>query len=302
MAVESFPVSRGQALAACALIGTSLVATASADAVPDCTRCPQMATIPAGTFQMGKMVDYGYGDMDGPTHAVTIARPFDLAVHEVTLGEFRTFVKATGYISEKKCNVYDESTTWHIDPMRNWADPGFPQEESHPVVCVSWRDAQAYIRWLNGETGRTYRLPSEAEWEYTASVANLGDTRDGGSITHDIANIGKAECCGGETGGRDTWIYTSPVGSFPADRLGVHDQRGNVWEWQDDCYHVDYEGAPADGSPRATCPTPGFRVVRGGSYGDASEYMGERFRLRGTEDQGYFTVGFRLAQTIEPPS
>ena len=76
----------------------------------------------------------------------------------------------------------------------------------------------------------------------------------------------------------------------------MHDLRGNVWEWTEDCYHVNYDGAPVDGSARTTCPTPGFHPVRGGSYGDASEYMGERFRLRGPVDQGYFTVGFRVAR------
>lgn len=258
-----------------------------------CELCPAMATVSAGTFQMGKMVDYGYGNMDGPTHAVTFARPFAMASHEVTLGEFRAFVRETGHVSKGKCNVYKEDTKWFIDPERSWADPGFPQQESHPVVCVSWEDTQAYIKWLNGKTRRQYRLPSEAEWEYVAASANLG----GGSITHEIANIGKMECCGGAAGGKDTWIYTAPVGSFPADKWGLHDIRGNVWEWQDDCYNQDYHGAPADGSARNSCSESGFRVVRGGSYGDNDPFLSERFRLRGTAGQGYFTVGFRVAHS-----
>lgn len=247
---------------------------------------------------MGKTVNHGYGDIDGPTHPVTIAQPFELAMHEVTLGEFRAFVKDTGYVSREKCNVYEQGTNWFIDKRRNWAAPGFPQEENHPAVCVSWRDARAYIDWLNRKTGQQYRLPSEAEWEYTASTANLGNASQGGAITHDVANIGKLECCGGETGGRDVWIHTAPVGSFPADKFGIHDLRGNVWEWQDDCYHPDYQGAPVDGTSRTVCPTPGYHVVRGGSYGDAGDFLSERFRLRGPEDQGYFTVGFRLARSL----
>jgi sulfatase modifying factor 1 len=262
----------------------------------------KMSTVPAGTFQMGKTVNYGYGEMDGPTHAVTLAQPVAFAVHEVTLGEFRAFVRDTGYVSKGKCNVYKEGSNWFIDPQRNWADPGFPQQESHPVVCVSWRDAQAYIQWLNGKTGQHYRLPSEAEWEYVASTADLGNARQGGAITHDVANIGKVECCGGEVGGKDTWLHTAPVGSFAADKFGLHDVRGNVWEWQADCYHVDYVGAPVDGRARESCSTPGYHVVRGGSYGDAGDFLSERFRLRGPEDQGYFTVGFRLAQSIAAPA
>ena len=258
---------------------------------------PAMVAIAGGTFAMGKMVDRGYGQIDGPTHDVRIA-PFSLAAHEVTLGEFRAFVKDTGYVSQGKCNVYDDGTSWHINPERNWEKPGFAQGEDHPVLCVSWRDTQAYIGWLNGKTGRQYRLPSEAEWEYVATIADLGDARSGGpGVTHAVANIGKVECCGGKTEGRDIWIETAPVGSFPADRLGLHDIRGNVWEWQADCYHADYVGAPVDGSARQDCPTGGYHAIRGGSYGDAGEFLEERFRLRGPEDQGYFTVGFRLAQS-----
>lgn len=295
-------VSTRGALGWVTAMGLALFAASSALASPStsraCTQCPEMAVVPAGTFQMGKTVNYGYGDIDGPTHPVTIAQPFELAVHEVTLGEFRAFVKDTGYVSREKCNVYEQGTNWFIDKRRNWAAPGFPQEENHPVVCVSWRDARAYIDWLNRKTGQQYRLPSEAEWEYTASTANLGNASQGGAITHDVANIGKVECCGGETGGRDVWIYTAPVGSFPADKFGIRDLRGNVWEWQDDCYHQDYQGAPVDGTSRTSCPTTGYHVVRGGSYGDAGDFLSERFRLRGPEDQGYFTVGFRLARSL----
>lgn len=270
----------------------AITGSARADSKPECGGCPEMATVPAGSFQMGKTVDRGYGEIDGPTHTVTIAQPFKVAKREVTLGEFRAFTRETGYVSERKCNVYKEGTHWFIDPERNWADPGFAQAENHPVVCVSWRDTQAYIAWLNRKTSRHYRLPSEAEWEYIASTANLGN----GTVTHDVANIGKVECCGGKIQGEDKWIVTAPVGSFPADKYGLHDIRGNVWEWQCDCYHADYNDAPANGAARESCPTPGYHVVRGGSYGDAGEFLETRFRLRGPEDQGYFTVGFRLAE------
>jgi formylglycine-generating enzyme required for sulfatase activity len=258
-----------------------------------------MATVPAGTFQMGKMVNRGYGEIDGPTHTVTLEHSFKVAKHEVTLGEFRAFTRETGYVSERKCNVYKEGTNWYIDPQRNWANPGFAQPENHPVVCVSWKDAQAYIDWLNRKSGHHYRLPSEAEWEYIASTANYGGAR---TVTHDNANIGKVDCCGGKVQGKDTWMHTAPIGSFPADSYGLHDIRGNVWEWQRDCYHDNYNGAPSDGNARESCPTPGYHVVRGGSYGDAGEFLEERFRLRGPEDQGYFTVGFRLAESVSGPA
>lgn len=265
-----------------------------------CEDCPEIVTVPAGSYQMGKTVDYGYGPMDGPTHTVTLDQAFGLAKDEVTLGAYRRFIRDSGYVPERKCNVYKADAKWFIDPSRSWENPGFAQKDSHPVVCVSWRDAQAYIKWLNAKTGQTYRLPSEAEWEYVATLADLGNSRNGGAVTHDNANIGRPECCGGEKGGRDVWMHTAPVGSFPSDKFGLNDIRGNVWEWQQDCYYVDYSAAPIDGTPRSSCPATGFRVVRGAGYGDGGEYLSERLRLQGTEEQGYFTVGFRLAQTLAP--
>lgn len=258
---------------------------------------PEMISIAGGSFAMGTTVDRGYGPIDGPAHDVRVAS-FELGAREVTVGEFRAFAKETGYVSQGKCNVYDDRTSWHIDPERSWQKPGFAQGEDHPVLCVSWRDTQAYIGWLNRKTGRHYRLPTEAEWEYVATLADLGDARGGGAgVTHEVANIGKVECCGGKVEGPDKWVETAPVASFPADRLGLYDIRGNVWEWQADCYHQDYVGAPADGSARQECPTSGFHVIRGGSYGDAGEFLEERFRLRGPADEAYFTVGFRLARS-----
>ncbi len=280
----------------CALL--MLAAWSSASWSKDCPQCPTMVSMPAGAFQMGKTVDYGYGEMDGPTHSVTLARPFALSLNEVTLAEYRAFVRETRYVPERKCNVYKKDAQWYIDPKRSWDDPGFEQADTHPVVCVSWRDTQAYIKWLNARTGRLYRLPSEAEWEYVAARADLGNSRAGGGVTHENANIGKPECCGGATAGRDAWTYTAPVGSFPADKLGLNDVRGNVWEWQSDCYEQDYRDAPLDGSSRESCSASGYRVVRGASYGDGGEYLSERLRLRGTEDHGYFTVGFRLAESL----
>lgn len=272
------------------LLGTATAqpAAAARPATPD------MVRIDGGSFAMGKMVDRGYGQIDGPTRTVAVA-PFRLASKEVTLGEFRAFVAATGHVSKGKCNVYDATTSWHVNPDRNWEKPGFEQAENHPVVCVSWDDAQAYAAWIGGQTGHSFRLPSEAETEYVATRAHLGSAA---GVTHDNANIGKVECCGGKAEGKDKWIVTAPVGSFAADRFGLYDIRGNVSEWQGDCYNGDYVGAPSNAAARQDCIAPGYRSIRGGSYGDAGEFLDPLFRLRGTSAQGYFTVGFRLAETI----
>lgn len=262
-----------------------------------CSSTPDMAHIPSASFEMGETVDYGYGEIDGPSHRVTIKRDFAVSPTEVTVGEFRTFVRDTGHVSRGHCNIYTDDQSWHIDPDRGWDNPGFEQAEDHPVVCVSWDDAQAYTAWLTEKTGQPYRLPSEAEWEYIASTGGI-EGKDG-KVGHDEANIGLVECCGGRTEGRDQWIKTAPVGSFPPDRYGIYDMRGNVWEWTADCHQEMYDGAPVDGSPRRACETPDKRAIRGGSYGDAGDYLSPRYRLPGARSQGYFTVGFRVAKTLE---
>lgn len=254
--------------------------------------------IPAQTYEMGGFVDYGYGRVDGPRREIRFASAFAIARYEVTVGEFRRFVEATNHVSEDLCNVYTDTTTWHIDRDANWDDPGFPQDDDHPVVCVSWHDAQAYIEWINRESGSSYRLPSEAEWEFATLESGFGQAPDG-ELGHEEGNIGRRECCGGEADGADRWVFTAPVGSFAPDRNGLFDIRGNVWEWLADCYEADYAGAPVDGSPRTRCADDSVRAVRGGSYGDSGIHQLPRFRLPGKRSQGYFTVGFRLAHDVE---
>lgn len=278
-------------------IATGLLAAACAQLPVDatCTHCVPTRTVQATDFVMGGYVDHGYGRVDGPQREVRFTKPFKFAVHEVTVGDFRRFVTATGHMSERLCNVYTETTTWHINPARNWDDPGFEQDEDHPVVCVSWDDTQAYIRWLNQETGRNYRLPSEAEWEFVTLSGGIGRGSDG-TLTHAEGNQGRTECCGGATADADQWLYTAPVGSFKADRHGLQDIRGNVWEWQADCYVDNYLDAPIDGAARIECEDDAYRAIRGGSYGDSGIHQLPRFRLPGRRTQGYFTVGFRVAE------
>ncbi len=281
-------VSFGLILAACE--------TPSIQKEERCEYCPQMIPIGADAYEMGEWKDRGYGRVEGPRHTVTFNDTFFVAAYEVTLGEFARFVREAGHVSKGLCNIYTEERSWHIEPSRSWQTPGFKQEPDHPVVCISWEDTQAYIAWLNDRTGNTYRLISEAEWEY---LAVHGDLTENGVVTHNVANMGREECCGGKVSGSDRWMYTSPVGSFPADKFGTFDVRGNVWEWQADCYEPTYEAAPEDGDARVNCQTEGEHVIRGGGYADNEEYMHPQFRLPGNTQQGYFTVGFRLAQDAE---
>ena len=169
------------------------------------------------------------------------------------------------------------------------------------MECVSWDDVQTYIQWLNTKTGKTYRLPSEAEWEYAARAGTKTKYWWGDKASHKYANYGSScacainaeSCCGGLVSGRDQWVYTGPVASFPANAFGLHDMHGNVSEWVADVYHDNYKGAPSDGSVWA-----GFsdlRVVCGGSWDSRPQYMQVSFRSRYSQDHQYEGLGFRLA-------
>jgi formylglycine-generating enzyme required for sulfatase activity len=133
------------------------------------------------------------------------------------------------------------------DPHRTWRSPGFEQDDRHPVVGVSWNDAVAYCRWLSDETGKPYRLPSDAEWEYAARAGTETRFHFGATISTAQANYNGNYPHGsgakGEYRGR-----TVAAGSLPANPWGLHEVHGNVWEWVQDCWHESYQGAPADGS------------------------------------------------------
>lgn len=173
------------------------------------------------------------------------------------------------------------------------------QTDLHPVVCISWNDVQAYIRWLNGQTGKTFRLLSEAEWEYAARAGSVARYPWGPDATcryangadespwpHDSAGrVGKMKC-------NDGFSYTSPVGSYPPNDWGLHDMIGNVWEWTADCYRDSYNGTRVEIS--ADCGRP---LIRGGSWYDIPESLrvSNRYWIATVMARASF-LGFRLAQ------
>jgi formylglycine-generating enzyme required for sulfatase activity len=241
--------------------------------------------IPAGRFRMGDLAGNGSAD-ERPVHDVTL-RGFALGRHEVTIGEFRRFVTATGYRTEAERNVghegcygrrardgapWEEGRGWI--PGTTWQAPGYPVTERHPVACVSWNDVQAYLDWLRRDTGRRFRLPSEAEWEYAARAGSRGVYPWG-----DDPNAGCAQANGRDQtpwpdGGawdarlecNDGHFAPAPVGSYAANRFGLHEMIGNLSEWVQDCRHDSYTGAPADGSAWEQAGDCGARLVRGGTF------------------------------------
>ena len=247
--------------------------------------------IPAGTFTMGSPIDEPGRDNDETQHVVTIAKPFYMQTTEVTVGQWRIFVYKTGYRSEAETDggVY----VWAVSKMGKktgtfWDNPGFAQADSHPVSCVSWNDAQAFIKWLNEKREGIYRLPTEAEWEYACRAGTRTRYYTGNSE----ADLNRAGWYADNSNDR-----THPVGGKDPNSHGLYDIHGNVWEWCADWYADYLQGVVPDpqGPPKGSA-----RVFRGGCWlNDASNCRSAR---RNSYPPGYrfLSLGFRLARSVAP--
>ncbi len=238
----------------------------------DCVDCPEMVVIPAGNFMMGLAESDNAGLADErPRHRVTIPRAFALGKYEVTFAEWDACVRAGG------CN----------HRPKDWGGWG---RGNRPVMNVSWDDTKAYVRWLSRQTGQAYRLPSEAEWEYAARAGTTSRYHWGDSVGR-----GNANCNG--CGSRWEKSGTAPVGSFSANRFGLYDMSGNVWEWVDDCWHDSYRGAPMN-SRAWTIGECSSLVLRGGSWVTRTWDLRSANRWIGTAGERYDDIGFRIARTL----
>ena len=252
----------------------------------DCPTCPQMVVLPAGKFRMG-CIDEAYACQSSdrlPSHNVDVAS-FAISRFEVTRGQFKAFAAATGHPSEG-CEFEEGS----------WRKQGW-QSDDHPVVCVGWSDAQAYVRWLGGETGFAYRLPTEAEWEYAAR---------GGMTTRFYWGYRASDLCRYENADGldcdDPWDRTAPVGSFRPNGFGLYDIVGNVSEWVQDCWHDSYEDAPNDGSAWLRGGACDRRVVRGGNWAPAlPQYFASSDREGKEVGFRWYRMGFRVARDLNLP-
>ena len=240
----------------------------------DCAQCPKVVVVPSGSFTMGSPGgESGRDDDEGPRHRVRIDYRLAVGVYEVTFAEWDACVSAGG------CGG-------HRPNDRGWG------RGNRPVINVSWKDAQSYVRWLSNKTGKSYRLLSESEWEYVSRAGSVTAYSWGNEIGHNRAN------CGG-CGSRWDNKKTAPVGSFRANAWGLHDVHGNVWEWVEDCWNASYRGAPADGSAweSGNCSE---RVLRGGSGFNAPWILRAADRSRYSTGYRYFINGFRIARTLTP--
>jgi formylglycine-generating enzyme required for sulfatase activity len=280
------------------------------DSFKECSNCPEMMVVPAGSFTMGSPErEKGRNKDEGPQHIVTIGQPFAVGKFHVTVAQFAAFVDETGYDAGSEC------TTWHGKfeerQGHSWRNPGFAQGGLHPAVCLNWNDAKAYVAWLARKTGKAYRLLTEAEWEYAARAR----TKPGVYPRYSFGNNEEDLCRYGNvfdqtwenvegTGPwmapcKDGYAYTSPVGNFAANDFGLYDMQGNADQWTEDCYHDNYIGAPADGSAwiSGDCSR---RVFRGGSWIHITRYLRAASRYGLSISVRFDGQGLRVGRTLTP--
>jgi formylglycine-generating enzyme required for sulfatase activity len=270
----------------------------------------KLIRIEPGVFRMGSPdTEKGAEDDEKPQHRVRITRPFYLGVHEVTRGQFRRFVDDAGYRTEQEKDGrggwgWNERVKKFEQNRRyTWQNPGFEQTDLHPVVNVSWNDAVAFIKWLSQKEGKSYRLPTEAEWEYACRAGTM--TRwSCGDDPEDLAEVGNVADVTAKTkypewteaiAAQDGFVYTAPVGHFRPNAWGLFDMHGNAWEWCSDEYDAGYyKHSPADDPVGAVGAGP-YRVFRGGGFANYPHYCRSAYRRRNTPDPRNGSVGFRLA-------
>lgn len=235
---------------------------------------PEMAVIPAGRFAMGSPdSEPGRYDSEGPQHHVTIARPFALGKYAVTFDDYDRYCTASGKAKP--------------------ADQGWGRGR-RPVINVSWKDARAYCAWLSGETGKNYRLPSEAEWEYACRAGSITPFWWGDTLGTGQANYNGDHAYNGSMTG-EYRKRTLAVDAFKANPFGLYQMHGNVWEWCEDAWHDNYQGAPADGGPWLDTNPMAGRVVRGGFWGGNSRWLRSANRS-GVNPGNRIYLGVRVAQ------
>lgn len=275
---------------------------------------PEMVVIPTGSFQMGaRDNEEDASDAERPRHPVEIAKGFAMGRSAVTVGQFREFVRASGYEPDSVklggASVYDErSGALRDDPRAGWQDDyaGHAASEKLPVVNVSWKDATAYAAWLSERTGKKYRLPSEAEFEYalrggTQSRYWWGDATPT-RVVENLTGAGDRSPSGRRwsnafAGYHDGYWGPAPVMHFQANPFGLYDIDGNVSEWTADCWHDTYLRAPRDGSAWMN-PGCSTHVVRGGSWGSSPDQVRSAYRQGADGSVRSGRVGFRIVRAL----
>ena len=259
-------------------LAASQPGTVFSDELTDGGRGPEMVVLPAGSYQMGCALRLDCFDDQKPVHQVTISEAFAVSKFEITFEDYERFADSS--------DVDDEG----------WG------RGRRPAINVSWNDAKHYVAWLSLQTGQTYRLLSEAEWEYAARAGSITKFHFGNnqSVFCDHANLWDKDAGDGDAPCSDgTGLQTADAGSYAPNAFGLHDMHGNVYEWVEDCWNASYLGAPSDGSAwlQGDCSK---RVLRSTSWMDYPRDAHTAIRVRFVQGLRNGVTGFRVARTLTP--
>jgi formylglycine-generating enzyme required for sulfatase activity len=280
----------------------------------DCADCPAIVVVPPGQFAMGSdavnEMRGGVARPEGPVRQIKIDYSFGAGRTEVTNGEFDAFVRATGYQPANKCGMGMDQPVIKDVTYRGPVLGRIP-EPNAPVVCVSWKDARAYVAWLASHTGQRYRLLTEAEWEYAAKAnsANKWPWGDDDELACTYENTFDLDSAAALPAGskvswspllcRDGHGLIAPVGSYKPNAFGLYDMLGNVWEWTQDCSFELYPAQPTDGKAVESTGACDLRAVRGGSWYTRQDRHRPTFRGRDPEEKAGHHFGFRVARDVQ---
>ncbi len=269
----------------------------------DCENCPEMVVIPAGSFVMGTPAEAG-------TLVIQVPHAFALGRNEVTRGEYARFIADSGHEPRPGCRNWDPALArFNYDAQRSWQNPATPVDpvDDHPVTCVAFADARAYVEWLARETGERYRLPSEAEWEFaarsgTTTLRPWGDAPEDGcefANTYDVTADAVYRLGWPHAGCRDGFADLARVGLLQANSFNLHDMIGNVQEWVQDCATNSYVGRPRDARAWEWLGGCERRIQRGGSWLTPPDGSRSAYRVAASEGDRSDDTGFRIAKDLD---
>jgi formylglycine-generating enzyme len=269
----------------------------------DCDLCPEMVEIPGGAFMMGSPEqEVGRQGSEGPERRVVIER-FAIGRFEITIDQFAAFIADTGFAAGALCQSYifdARPSEWPLIKA-SFQYPGFRAGGRHPAVCVSWHDATAYVAWLVQKTGRPYRLPSEAEWEFAARAGTTTAFSFGADLKQlcDFARFADWDSRFPWRGGCHSGAFEPgafPVGSLAPNAWGLFDMHGNAWEWTQDCWTSDGRMLPSNGQPHQKADNCESRGVRGGGWAAQPQRTRSAQRFRQPSTARNYHIGFRVAR------
>lgn len=279
---------------------------------------PKMRSVKAGRFDMGCSPKDGLcTKSEQPVRTVEL-NSFRISSTEVTVEQFSAFVSATAYVTDAErnsggldgCFVWTDraginrsNAGWEWQGDKNWKNPGYEQTSRHPVTCISWNDAQAYVKWLSAKTARTFSLPTEAQWEFAARAGTTSRYSHGDSVRR-ICDFGngadRTESRNGSSWSgalkcNDRYWFSAPVGSYKANALGLYDMMGNTWEWVTDNWSDALPAETKNGS--AFLKGDGsYRVMRGGAWDGNQTALRASHRMKGLREGRAAMTGFRVAE------